>query len=157
LLFVRRYPAFHAALALGALLISPLIALVAPKRTPGTLRSRKIVLAAQIVLALLVLVELAFARRAAAHLAYFDNLRLILVDEAPLAGQGVLLSARLAPSLPDPNSACGPSDECSGASTQAHKTASLDLDLRGRDFVLVTVDALRADHVGVYGYGRRTT
>ncbi len=31
------------------------------------------------------------------------------------------------------------------------------LDLAGRDIVLVSIDALRADHVGAYGHGRPTT
>ncbi|HEU4536477.1 MAG TPA: sulfatase-like hydrolase/transferase, partial [Polyangiaceae bacterium] len=31
------------------------------------------------------------------------------------------------------------------------------VDLRGRDIVLISVDALRADHVGAYGYGRPVT
>jgi len=37
------------------------------------------------------------------------------------------------------------------------RSAGSRLDLSGRDILLVTIDALRADHVGSYGYGRPTT
>ena len=37
------------------------------------------------------------------------------------------------------------------------RTSGHAIDLRGRDVVLISVDALRADHVGAYGYGRPTT
>ncbi len=35
--------------------------------------------------------------------------------------------------------------------------ASRTLDLRDRDFLLISIDALRADHLGSYGYARPTT
>src|SRR5262249_52018389 len=37
------------------------------------------------------------------------------------------------------------------------RKASHSLDWKGRDLVLVTIDALRADHVSAYGYERKTT
>ena len=36
-------------------------------------------------------------------------------------------------------------------------TSAREVDLSGRDIVLITIDALRADHVGAYGYPRPIT
>ncbi|MEB2324891.1 MAG: sulfatase-like hydrolase/transferase, partial [Sorangiineae bacterium] len=92
------------------------------------------------------------ARPAAARLSWFDNFRLLLLERAPLLAQAVRLSALLAPPPPLEEAACA--NEACGAEPAA---ASHALDLRGRDLLLVTVDALRADHVGAYGYARPTT
>ena len=37
------------------------------------------------------------------------------------------------------------------------RAAARSIDWRGRDLLLITIDALRADHVGAYGYARPTT
>ncbi len=145
LLLVRLYPGFHLALAALALALAPAIGLAAPlPRRPGIVAGG---LAAAVALLAL------GARPAAARLAWFDNFRLLLVERAPLLGQAVRVAARLAPPPPIAD------DACSGAGCDDAPTTSAShaLDLRGRDLLLISIDALRADHVGAYGYGRPTT
>ena len=143
LVLVRLYPAFHLSLSVLALLLAPLLCspwlIVQPKR-----RHRAWLL----VPALLVGLALAIAP-SAKRLAYFDNFRSLLLDKAPLLSRAVELAALVAPPLgwddvvPEAVAVAGP-----GKRT---------LDLGGRDILLITIDALRADHVGSYGYGRPTT
>lgn len=80
-----------------------------------------------------------------------DNLRWILVESAPLLGRGVIVAEHLAP--PDDDGAHG---DVEGPALTG-STAARSLDWTGRDIILVTVDALRPDHMGLYGYGRPTT
>jgi arylsulfatase A-like enzyme len=105
------------------------------------------------------LVALAAARPAAARLAYFDNFRLLLLEQAPLLGQAVRAAALLSPPASPPASEPCVGDralDCPAAYGQT-SGGPRALDLRGRDLLLVTIDAVRADHVGAYGYGRPTT
>ncbi len=150
---VRLYPAFHSALAVTALLLAPaaLVPLLAarpgrPSRDPR----RGVVLA--LGLGLLAALAGLLAKPAAQRLARFDNLRLILLDSAPLAAEVVTLSARLAP--PEPLEA-GP--ETSVADAAVAVDGQGGLNFQGHDLLLVTIDALRADHVGAYGYARKLT
>src|SRR5207244_2917946 len=92
---------------------------------------------------------------AARRLHAADNLRPVLIDHAPLLGRAVLVAARISPQAP--------ADAAEGEGTAAITAAALPgeipraLDWTGRDVVLLSVDALRADHVGAYGYARATT
>ena len=150
LVLVRLYPAFHLGLALGALTLAPLAALALfpepPRRSSSAGWATPLVVAAALALGV---------PASARHLSHFDNFRLTLLEAAPLGGRAVEVAARVAPppawdeaqvDTPLACSSCGPST-----------TGTLSLDLRGRDLLLVTIDALRADHVGAYGYGRPTT
>jgi len=93
------------------------------------------------------------AKPAAQRLARFDNLRMILLESAPIAAEVVTLSARLAPpDLLEGDASGGAVDP--GASAVEAQAA---LNFQGHDLLLVTIDALRADHVGAYGYGRKLT
>jgi hypothetical protein len=74
-----------------------------------------------------------------------DNLRLVLVDRAPFLGRSVRLASIVWP----------PAQIQGESKTFGEITRSLDWT--GHDIVLVSIDALRADHVGAYGYGRKTT
>src|SRR6185312_45009 len=69
---------------------------------------------------------------------------------APLLGRAVTLAARFAP--PPPLDDAG--DATTGAQPGELPRA---LDWSRRDLLLITIDALRADHVGAYGYARPTT
>ena len=138
----RLYPAFH--LGLGALTLAVVpfatLSLRAEIAGRGASRLRRAALA-------LVLFALgaAIAPGAAAHIAPADNVRLIYATRAPLLAHVVELAAALSPPPPL-------EDEPLAEQASGHA-----LDLQGRDLLLVTVDALRADHVGAYGYERPTT
>lgn len=97
------------------------------------------------------------APSAARVLGGFDNFRMVLLEEGPVLGQAVRLAAWLAPPPPiDPEAAsCANGMPCEV--NPAPSNGTRHLDLRGRDLMLVTIDAVRADHVGAYGYQRRTT
>ncbi len=148
---VRLYPAFHAGLGVLSLVFASLalgpfaLKLAAPRRPIVWL---------SLGAALLVVLALAIVP-SARRLAHFDNFRLVLLDAAPLAGQAVALAAFVSPPPPWQNDVCADAPDCAEAKPPA--AGSHALDLRGRDILLVTIDALRADHVGAYGYRRPTT
>jgi Sulfatase/HEAT repeats len=151
---VRLYPAFHIALAAAALVLAPavLVPLLSAERGRWGRDGRT---GAFLALSLGLLAALGglLARPAALRLARFDNLRLILLESAPMAAEVVTLSASLAP--PEPLA------EASAASNVAAGSDALGargaLNFQGHNLLLVTIDALRADHVGAYGYGRKLT
>lgn len=150
LVLVRLYPAFHWALALLTLLVAPVVAWgwIHPVRR-SKLRS-----AISLGLSLLLPALLVFPT--APRLARLDNFRFVLIERAPVLGRVLELSARIAP--PDPGSPgdpCAPGQSC--RETPAEEAAGPTLDLTGRDVLLISIDALRADHVGTYGYARPTT
>jgi len=150
---VRLYPAFHSALAVAALVLAPamlLPLLATPSATPRSKRARSNVAGA---LGLLLAASLAalLVGPASRRLARFDNLRLILLESAPIAAQVVSGSAALAP--PEP---MAPAELAALPDTKA-SSAGGGISLQGRDVLLVTIDALRADHVGAYGYQRKVT
>lgn len=151
-LLVRLYPAFHAGLAVLALFLAAFVA--AAWHAPAGFQKRGRFVA----VACLTLVAAAAvgARASAARLAHFDNYRLILIDHAPVGGQIVRIGAELSP--PPPIDACSddPNDPDCNVSLEPTTTVR-SLDLASRDVLLVTIDAVRADHVGSYGYGKNTT
>ncbi len=136
---VRLYPAFHVGLALvtlGALAFAAIDAQLLGRR-------------ASIGVVALSIACAAYAPFAARRLRSYDNLRRVLVESAPLMGRAVRLATALAPREPD--------DTSSLALTGMPRAARRALDWSNRDIVLVSIDALRADHVGAYGYARPTT
>lgn len=153
---VRLYPAFHLGLSLLTLLLVPGALFwnsTAKARKASPDRARRAAWGVPIVLVAAVLL----ARPAARRLAYFDNYRLLLLDRAPLLANGVRLAAELAPPAPAPSDGCeSTGSTCSGDAPVAQAPGS-GVDFANRDLLLVTIDALRADHVGIYGYSRATT
>jgi hypothetical protein len=150
-LLVRLYPAFHAGLSAAALLAAPgLLAQFRGRPTSPLVRLGAVLLVAFSILAGLT------ARAAAERLSHFDNFRLVLVDQAPLLGQAVRVAAALAPPPAFAAERCIEGSTCEHAQLPG-ADQRLAVDLRGRDIVLITIDALRADHVGAYGYRRPTT
>ena len=149
----RLYPAFHLGLTVLAVLLAPFVSLAWDSGAPGeraakgrghaSARSRLIRVAAALVL---FAASTAFAPAAARGLAHADNIRLIYLTHAPVLTHAVVIAAAMAPPAPLEDEAAGPA-----------LTSARTIDLEGRDIVLVTVDALRADHVGAYGYPRPTT
>jgi arylsulfatase A-like enzyme/HEAT repeat protein len=147
---VRLYPAFHWSLAGACVLLAPLPVLaLAGDPAPGRCRHAWWVPLAAGALALLAVPS------SARRLANFDNFRFILLESAPIAGRVIELYAELAPPPPWEPERCEEPGNCLERTTAT--TGERTLDLRGRDVLLVTIDALRADHLGAYGYRRATT
>lgn len=151
----RLYPAFHGALALLALLVVPFVTVafeglreapsVEAKPARGVV-DRYLGKLVRVGLALVAFAwSCAVAHRSAEQIAPADNMRLVYASHAPVVSNAVELAALL---VPPP-----PLDDAPFADTQRQTGRSLDLS--GRDIVLITVDALRADHLGSYGYEKK--
>lgn len=142
----RLYPAFHLALFVLTLLSASLVAFAVrgDVLAPGPVAN----LVAIAVVTLLGVCG-ASVRKAMAAIDRASNLRVVLVEHAPLLGRAVEVETRLHPETPEDapvvDSSMGPGE------------VARSLDWTGRDTLLLTVDALRADHVGAYGYARPTT
>jgi arylsulfatase A-like enzyme len=132
----RLYPAFHAGMFVLVLASAAFLA-------PAIRRSRFI----SILVLLIAIGSCAWAPRAARKLARADNLRIVLIDHAPILGRVVKIAATIAPPAPIDTEAI---DVPALATSHA-------LDWTGDDIVLISVDALRADHLGVYGSTRGTS
>ncbi len=143
----RLYPAFHAATFVATLVGGALFGLSFRASVPRATGAAKLV--AFLVAAVVAGCAL-WTPRAAADLNRASNLRIALVEHAPLLGRAVLLASRWKPAEADASPAAaatvGPSLEAARA-----------LDWTGHDIVLISIDALRADHVSAYGYARSTT
>ncbi len=143
--YAHLYPAAH--LALFALTLAAAALVLAPlAETRGT--TGRVLLALGFVLTL---GGLLVVPRLSRKLAAADNVRFIALDHGPILGRVVEVAARVAPPRPmdeDPHGddAAPPPGEIPRA-----------LDWSNRDLLLVTIDALRADHVSSYGYARQTT
>jgi arylsulfatase A-like enzyme len=139
----RLYEAFHAGLAALAILAAPFVARLAsgPRAALGNGRVVRAALALVVFAA-----SAARATRAAEELAPADNVRIVVATHAPLLRYAVELAAAMSP----------PSAQ-DDAGDREPLPAGASVPLAGRDVLLVTIDALRADHVGAYGYGRPTT
>jgi HEAT repeat protein len=137
LVLPRLYPAFHLGLLVLTLGASALLA-VAFGRRVGAVALGIAVLGA------------AAVPWGARRLRTVDNLRLVLLDHAPLMGPAVSLAAAVAP----------PEEEAASvAAVTALSAGEIPrvLDWSQNDIIVLSVDALRADHLGAYGYGRATT
>jgi arylsulfatase A-like enzyme/HEAT repeat protein len=146
----RLYPAFHLGLLALTLLIAAGGALAwtaidpEPRAQPSRLWSAPLI---RVALSLgLFALGAATVSAAARRLSHLDNVRLIYLDHAPILGRVIELSALIAPP--------GPLDDTAPLDARASGHA---IDLKGRDLVLISVDALRADHTSAYGYERKTT
>jgi hypothetical protein len=137
---VRLYPAMHLGLAVLTVLVAPGVALA--WRTPAG--GRALWRAGAVAAAFAAAVGRTPA--AARVLSLNDNVRLIAL-RGPLLGHATNAAASLATPLPLQ------ADVAGEPTAPAHR----QIDFAGRDIVLLTIDALRADHVGAYGYQRPTT
>lgn len=148
---VRLYPGFHIGLALLTLLLAPGL----QQLRPAVFVARAWHWGAATLLAVAALTALPGAHR----LHNFDNYRLVMLEQAPLLGQAVRLAALIDRTVPRGDAALPTAAidvHCTSPDCAAVPPAP-PLDLLGRDILLVTIDALRADHVGAYGYTRDTT
>lgn len=142
----RLYPAFHVGLFVLILLSAGLVAFALRS---DVLASGPLANLAGLAVVALLAVSAGSVRKATAAIDRASNLRLVLVEHAPLLGRVVEVETRLRPpaveETPVVESSMGPAE------------VARSLDWTGRDCLLLTVDALRADHVSAYGYSRPTT
>ena len=141
LVLPRLYPAFHAALLVIALAAAALVSLA----WRGAALARHVGVA----MIALAIVCTAYTPAAARRVRLSDNLRFVLTEHAPALGRAVALAALVAPPPP--------LDDAASAPDVPTLNAARALDWSGRDVLLISVDALRADHVSAYGYARATT
>lgn len=147
---VRLYPAFHLGLSGLALLTSPAVLYLRGPTPKAGAASLQLVLYGSLVVLAAVL-----ARPAAQVISGFDNFRILMLDQGALMSHVVQVTAWLSPPAAPPQTCDDPTD-CWELGT-AESAEAGDLDLSGRDLLLISIDALRADHVGAYGYERPTT
>jgi hypothetical protein len=147
--YAHLYPAAH--LALFALTLAGAALVTAPLAETRS-RPGRLVLAAGFVLSL---AALALVPKLSRELAAADNVRFIALDHGPVLGRVVEVAARIAPPRPLDDDARGGGG--GGDLAPPPGEIARALDWSGRDLLLVTIDALRADHVSGYGYGRETT
>ncbi len=145
---VRLYPTFHWCLSTVAYVLIVGVPFLRKLRV-----SERPTRAAEIAVPLVILGCVVALKPSAERLSHFDNFRLTLLEAAPSARYAVNLASLLAP--PPALEVCPPNTDC--AVHEVERTGDRTLDLRGRSLLLVSVDALRADHVGIYGYPRPTT
>jgi arylsulfatase A-like enzyme len=143
----RLYPAFH--LGLLGLAVIGVVAVAHALLEALVTRARRWVPVVPVVVASLLAYSVVRGRRAVSELANFENARRIADERSRLLARGVALAAILRPPRP--------LEEAPPDADQRPERGPRILDAAGRDLLLVTIDALRADHVGAYGYHRPTT
>jgi arylsulfatase A-like enzyme len=146
LVLPRLYPAFHVALFVLLLAAGAVAAGACLSRARS--RVAEPLGAVLVFAAVCSLVGSPFAAR---RLRAADNLRLILTEHAPILGRAIRVATMLAPPLPDDG------EPLASTLTFAPGEIPRALDWNGHDILLLSVDALRADHVSAYGYERPTT
>jgi hypothetical protein len=139
------YPVLHGCLVAAALAGGAVVSLALPERWP-TISSAKLRLGGAL--------ATAWALVGALLLSNNENVRFVLLRDAPILGRFVLLSAH----LPFPRAA----HSSDGASADIHRVIRArdmprTLDWSGCDVLLITVDALRPDRLGAYGNPRPTS
>ncbi len=157
-LLYRLYPDWHWALAGITLFVAPWLGFPLawrPRGAAGMTRPSKVLVAASLAFLGVGLAAALLTPLTARRLAHFDNFRWLLVEQAPLSGHAVRLAAMVAPPPPLVDACSGPT-ACPTDQIAATPGAP-QVNWRGRDVLLVTIDAVRADHVGAYGYERPTT
>lgn len=153
---VRLYPAFHIGLSVATLVLAPGLQHLWASEGPAPAvsdRAANLRLAAFFAVCLL---ALGLMRPAAQLIAGFDNFRVLMLEQGALLSHTVQLTAWLAPPpalTADCDAGVGDCPDFPGEGSEE----TGELDLLHRDLLLITIDALRADHVGAYGYQRPTT
>ncbi len=140
---VRLYEAFHILLSIGSYLAACLGLLLLLSALAKGNRVSRYRLPAALVVAFVCLVSISSLNSAASHLGRFDNYRWWLLENSPSLAWGAKLSQRL---VPAPKL-----DKRAIARPLGARGERSGLNLEGRNFLLITVDALRADYLGSYG------
>ncbi len=142
----RLYVGFHMAMFAGSLLGAALVGMAFRGDSAPGWTGRVLAMFVGSLVALCA----AWAPRAAQMLDRAANLRIALVEHAPLLGRALVVATRWRRPADD-----GPRPDALPSLAPGEVARSLDWS--GHDLVLLTVDALRADHVSAYGYPRATT
>jgi arylsulfatase A-like enzyme len=142
----RLYPALHAAMLLASLVGFAVVGLGVRATTDVP---RRVWTGVTGVVALAVVASAAWTPRALVRLERLSNLRTVVLEHAPMLGRAIELAVLARRPQPEAE----PSKDAQVAPGEVARS----LDWSGHDVVLVTVDALRADHVSAYGYARPTT
>lgn len=146
---VRLYPAFHWSLSFCAFFLAGVLwdTLQGSRNHEveriGALASLRLLVVAILGLSGALLVP------ASRFVSGFDNFRWMIGESAPSLGLGLEIASRVAPPPP--------LDPALRGTPLGKRRSQGTIDLRGRDILLISIDALRADHVGAYGYERPTT
>lgn len=142
----RLYPVFHVALWF--------VTFIAFAATSLLLRHRRAANGVALGAIALAAASIAWAPYAASAVSGEDNLRRVLLERAPILGRSVVVASQMAP---PPKADEEDSASAATLSGLRDRKGARSLDWQGHDIVLVTIDALRADHVSSYGYKRKTT
>jgi HEAT repeat protein len=142
----RLYPAFHAALFGGTLFGAAIVAFA----MRGDDSPSRVALVGSAAVTAALVFEWVSLPRALGAIEQRSNLRIALVEHAPISGRAVEVASALGQG--DPFGLRGPA-----ANRAEAEEISRTLDWSGHDIVLISIDALRADHVSAYGYARPTT
>ena len=135
----RLYPPFHVALSVLAIGFAswvgrPLVSALSRRALVGSALC-------------LVVVATALCPIAARDLPQWDNVRFLYVAKAPTLAHALQIAAAVQPV----------EATTAEVTTEPGPQSERWLSWHDRDFLLVSIDAVRADHVGAYGYARRTT
>jgi arylsulfatase A-like enzyme len=139
------YPPFHVCLIATALAGSAVLAVLLPRRAWHATR---------VTAGLAITATVAWGLIGHLVLNRSEHLRLALLDDAPVLGRLVFVSAQ----LPLGATAAWPEDDDTEVreATRARELPRT-LDWSGCDILLITIDALRADRLSAYGYERPTS
>jgi arylsulfatase A-like enzyme len=141
----RLYPVFHLALFF--------LALFGWAATSFLVRRTRAAEPVAFLAIVLVAASIAWAPSAARGVSGEDNLRRVMLEHAPFLGRSVVIASQMSP----PPKLEEDDTTATTLSNLRERKNTRALDWQGHDIVLVTIDALRADHLSAYGYARKTT
>ncbi|MCL2824433.1 MAG: sulfatase-like hydrolase/transferase [Polyangiaceae bacterium] len=146
LVLPRLYPAFHIALSAIAIVLVGWASTPLARAFPESIRRRSLLIAAGAVIAISAC-AIPLSMRV---LTSWDNTRILYLSHAPTLSHAIRIAAALHPS--ETHDGEFPIDSVVDTDDE-----STELDWRDRSILLITVDAMRADRLGTYGYNRNTT
>jgi hypothetical protein len=138
------YPPFHVCLIATALAGSAVLAVLAPSRAWH---------ASRVVAGLVISTTLAWGVIGCLVLNRNEHVRLALLDDAPVLGRLVFVSAQ----IPLGARSAWLDDDMEVREATRMRELPRTLDWSGCDILLITIDALRADRLSAYGYERPTS
>ncbi len=148
---VRLYPAFHLGLSAFALTLVAAAAVGWGYKHEILQLKSFLTVCIHYSFPVILLLALGLVQPASQAVSGFDNFRFLVIEGPPSPAWGVELAARIAP---PPSIDAGATQLPLGA---PRVKSGDQLSFRGQTVLLISVDALRADHLGAYGYQRATS